>query len=87
MEDTTPKKTPRMMSREMLKDLFDLVSQHKEEYPDLYHYLALTWTSCHYNSTLYTGNITGMTIMQQHLRYFEKEYEDFLQKEIEKGNI
>ena len=87
MEDTTPKKTPRMMPREMLKDLFDLVSQHKEEYPDLYHYLSLTWTACHYDSTLYAGNVTGMTIMQKHLQYFEKEYEDFLQKEIRRGNI
>jgi hypothetical protein len=87
MEDTTPNKTPRMMPREMLKDLFDLVSLHKENYPDLYHYLALTWTACHYNSTLYTGNVTGMVMMQQHLRYFEKEYEDFLQKEVERGNI
>jgi hypothetical protein len=87
MEDTTPKKTPRLMPREMLKDLFDLVSLHKEEYPDLYHYLALTWSACHYNSTLYACNVTGMTMTQRHLSFFEKEYEDFLQKEIEKGNI
>jgi len=77
----------RLMPREMLKDLIDLVSSHKEEYPELYRYLMLTWTACHYDSTLYTVNITGSIVMQKHLRDFEKEYEDFLDKEIDKGNI
>ena len=76
-----------MMPRKMLKDLLDIVAQCKDEYPELYHYLSLTWTACHYDSTLYAGNVTGMTMMQQHLRYFEKEYEDFLKKEIERGNM
>jgi hypothetical protein len=87
MEDTNSKKVPRMMSREMLKDLMDLVSPHKEEYPELYNYLMLTWTACKYNSTLYACNITGMTMTQRHLSFFEPEYVEFLQKELDKGNL
>jgi hypothetical protein len=87
MEDTNFKKVPRMMSREMLKDLIDLISPHKDQYPELYNYLMLTWSSCHYNSTLYACNITGMTMTQRHLSFFESEYVQFLQKELDKGNL
>lgn len=87
MEDTNFKKVPRMMSREMLKDLIDLVSLHKDQYPELYSYLMLTWTACKYNSTLYACNITGMTMTQRHLSFFESEYVEFLQKELDKGNL
>lgn len=86
MEDTNSKKVPRMMSREMLKDLIDIVYPHKDQYQDLWHYLMLTWTACRYDSTLYACNITGMTMTQRHLSFFEKEYVEFLHKEILNGN-
>lgn len=74
------------MSRQMLKDLIDLISPHKDQYPDLWNYLMLTWTSCKYDSTLYACNITGMTMTQRHRSFFDKEYVDFLDKEILRGN-
>ena len=72
------------MNREMLRDLIDIVSPHKEEYPDLYEYLTITWTACHYNSTLYACNVTGMTICQRHLSEFDEEVIRFYKKEKEK---
>lgn len=62
-----------LMSREMLQELIDLVEPHKEEHPDLYDYLMLTWCSCHHNSTLYACNVTGMTMMQRHLSEFDEQ--------------
>lgn len=87
MEDTKFNKVPRLMSREMLEDLISLVKPHKDQYPDLWNYLMLTWTSCKYDSTLYACNITGMTIMQRHLSTFDDESVRFLQKEIDKGSV
>ena len=63
----------RLMSREMLQELISLVEPHKEEHSDLYDYLMLTWTSCHYNSTLYACNVDGMIIMQRHLSEFDEQ--------------
>lgn len=87
MEDTKLDNIPRMMSREMLKDLIDLIKPHKKDYPELYKYLMLTWTACHYNSTLIAGNITGLIMMQRHLSTFDDECIRFLQKEINSGTI
>lgn len=87
MEDTKLDNIPRMMSREMLKDLVNLVKPHKDQYPDLWTYLMLTWTSCKYDSTLYACNITGMTIMQRHFSVFDEECVRFLNKEINFGKI
>jgi hypothetical protein len=87
MEDTKFNKVPRLMSREMLEDLVNLVKPHKEEYPELYNYLMLTWSSCHYDSTLYACNITGMTMTQRHLSFFDDECIRFLKKEINNGKI
>jgi hypothetical protein len=87
MEDMKFNKVPRLMTREMLEDLVNLVKPHKEEYPELYNYLMLTWTACKYNSTLYACNVTGMIMCQRHLSFFEPEYIEFLQKEKDRGNI
>ena len=70
------------MSREMLKELIDLVELHKEEHPDLYKYLSITWTACHYNSTLYACNVDGMTVMQRHLSEFDSDIIRFYESEI-----
>ena len=72
----------RLMSREMLKELIDLVELHKEEHPDLYKYLSITWTACHYNSTLYACNVDGMTVMQRHLSEFDSDIIRFYESEI-----
>jgi hypothetical protein len=63
----------RLMSREMLKELINLVDTHKCDHPELYEYLMLTWTSCHYDSSLYACNITGSTILQRHLSEFDEQ--------------
>lgn len=73
------------MSREMLRELIDLVEPYKQEHLDLYEYLMMTWTACHYNSTLYACNVTGMTICQKHLSEFDDEIVRFYNKEREKG--
>ena len=70
------------MSREMLKELIDLVELHKEEHPDLYKYLSITWTACHYNSTLYACNVDGMTVMQRHSSEFDSDIIRFYESEI-----
>lgn len=75
------------MSREMLKDLIDLVTPHKKEYPDLYKYLMLTWTASHYNSTLIAANVTGLIMLQRHFSVFDEECVRFLNKEINSGKI
>lgn len=72
----------RLMSREMLRDLIDLVEPHKNKHPDLYDYLMLTWTSCNYNSTLYACNVDGMTIMQRHLSEFNEQDWRLYSKEL-----
>lgn len=72
----------RLMSREMLKDLIEIVEPHKEEKPELFKYLMMTWTSCHFDSTLYACNVTGMTICQRHLSIFDDECERFYEKTI-----
>lgn len=72
----------RLMSREMLRDLIDLVEPHKNKHPDLYDYLMLTWTSCNYNSTLYACNVDGMTIMQRHLSEFNEQDLRLYSKEL-----
>jgi hypothetical protein len=61
----------RLMSRQMLEELISLVEPHKEEHPELYKYLMLTWTSCHYDSTLYACNLSGATCLQWHLSEFK----------------
>ena len=63
----------RLMSREMLRELIDIIEPHKEEHPDLYDYLMLTWTSCHHDSTLYACNVTGMIMLQRHLSEFDEQ--------------
>jgi hypothetical protein len=73
----------RLMSREMLRELIDLVEPHKNKYPDLYDYLMLTWTSCYHNSTLYACNIDGMTIMQRHLSEFDEQDWRLYSKELD----
>jgi len=57
----------------MLKELINLVDTHKCDHPELYEYLMLTWTSCHYDSSLYVCNITGSTILQRHLSEFDEQ--------------
>jgi hypothetical protein len=68
----------------MLRELIDLVEPHKEEHPDLYKYLMITWTACRYDSSLYSCNVTGMTIMQRHLSEFDDEVMRFYEKEMAK---
>ena len=70
------------MSREMLRELIDLVEPHKEEHLDLYDYLMLTWTSCHYDSTLYACNVTGSIMLQKHLSEFNEQDWRLYHKEI-----
>ena len=72
----------RLMSREMLRELIDLVEPHKEKHPDLYDYLMLTWTSCHHDSTLYACNVTGSIILQKHLSEFDEQDWRHYHKEI-----
>jgi len=72
----------RLMSREMLRELIDLVEPHKYDHPELYKYLMITWTACRYDSTLYSCNVTGMTICQRHLSEFDDEIMRFYEKEM-----
>jgi len=71
----------RLMTREMLREIIDLVSPHKNDHPDLYDYLMLTWTSCNYNSTLYACNVDGMIMMQNHLSEFNEQDWRYYSKE------
>ena len=73
------------MSREMLRELIDLVEPHKEKHVKLYEYLTITWTACNYNSTLYACNVDGAIIMQKHLSEFDKNIIKFYQEEKKKG--
>jgi hypothetical protein len=75
----------RLMSREMLRELIDLVERHEEEHLELYKYLTITWTACHYNSTLYACNVDGMTVMQRHLSEFEPDIMRFYESEMDKS--
>jgi hypothetical protein len=75
----------RLMSREMLRQLIDIVEPQKDKYPDLYKYLTITWTACHYNSTLYACNVDGMTMMQRHLSEFEPDIMRFYESEMNKS--
>jgi hypothetical protein len=75
----------RLMSREMLRELIDLVEPHKEEHLELYKYLTITWTACHYNSTLYACNVDGMTVMQRHLSEFEPDIMRFYESEMDRS--
>ena len=74
----------RLMSREMLRELIDLVEPHKYDHPELYKYLMITWTACRYNSTLYACNVDGMVVMQRHLAEFEPDIIRFYESEIDK---
>ena len=74
----------RLMSREMLRELIDLVEPHKYDYPELYKYLMITWTACRYDSTLYACNVTGSIMLQKHLNEFEDEIIRFYEKEMAK---
>jgi hypothetical protein len=69
----------------MLGELINLIKPHKEDHPKLYEYLMITWTACHYNSTLYACNIDGAICLQQHLREFEQDIIEYYQKENNKG--
>ena len=73
----------RLMSREMLRELLILVEPHKEKHPDLYAYLATTWTACKYNSTLYAMNVTGAIVGQYHLQEFDESIETFYRHELD----
>jgi len=75
----------RLMSLEMLDELIDLIKPHKENHSKLYEYLMITWTACHYNSTLYACNIDGAVCLQQHLREFEQDIIRYYQKEANNG--
>ena len=75
----------RLMSREMLGELIDLIKPHKDNHSKLYEYLMITWTACHYNSTLYACNIDGAICLQQHLRKFEQDIIEYYQKEKNNG--
>jgi hypothetical protein len=75
----------RLMSREMLKDLILLVEPHKDNHQEIYEYLMMTWTSCHYDSTLYACSLTGSIMLQKHLTDFDEENIRFYQKEKENG--
>jgi aspartyl/asparaginyl beta-hydroxylase (cupin superfamily) len=72
----------RLMSREMLRELIDLVEPHKYDHPELYKYLMITWTACRYDSTLYACNVTGSIMLQKHLSEFEDEIIRFYEKEM-----
>jgi len=72
----------RLMSREMLRELIDLVEPHKYDHPELYKYLMITWTACRYDSTLYACNVTGSIMLQRHLSEFEDEIIRFYEKEM-----
>ena len=75
----------RLMSREMLKELITLIEPHKESHSELYEYLTMTWTACHYNSTLYACNVSGAVCLQHHLSEFDADIVHFYEKEKEKG--
>lgn len=75
----------RLMTREMLKELISLVEPHKEEHSELYKYLTITWTACHYNSTLYACNVSGATCLQYHLSDFDDDIIRFYEQETKKG--
>ena len=75
----------RLMSREMLKELITLVEPHKESHSELYEYLTMTWTACHYNSTLYACNVSGAVCLQQHLSDFDADIVSYYEKEKSKG--
>ena len=75
----------RLMSREMLRELITLVEPHKESHSELYEYLMMTWTACHYNSTLYACNVSGATCLQYHLSKFDEDTIHFYEKEKDKG--
>lgn len=70
------------MSREMLKELIDLVEPHRHDHPELYKYLMITWTACKYDSSLYACNVTGSIMLQKHLKEFEDEIMKFYEKEM-----
>ena len=74
----------RLMSREMLQELIELIELHKEEHPELYKYLTITWTACHYNSTLYACNVDGAICLQRHLAEFEPDIMRFYESEMNK---
>jgi len=75
----------RLMSREMLKELITLIEPHKDDHPELYEYLMMTWTACHYDSTLYACNVTGAICLQRHLSEFDDDIVRFYEKERDKG--
>ena len=75
----------RLMSREMLGELIDLIKPHKDNHSKLYEYLMITWTACHYNSTLYACNIDGAICLQRHLTKFEQDIIEYYQKEKNNG--
>ena len=75
----------RLMSREMLKELITLIEPHKNSHSELYEYLTMTWTACHYNSTLYACNVSGATCLQYHLSDFDKDIVSYYEKEKERG--
>jgi flavorubredoxin len=75
----------RLMSREMLRELISLIEPHKDNHQELYEYLMITWTACHYDSTLYSCNVTGMTVCQYHLSTFDDEVMRFYEKEKQKN--
>jgi hypothetical protein len=75
----------RLMSREMLRELITLIEPHKDSHSELYEYLMITWTSCHYNSTLYACNVSGATCLQYHLSEFDEDIMNFYKKEQSKG--
>jgi aspartyl/asparaginyl beta-hydroxylase (cupin superfamily) len=66
----------------MLQELISLVEPHKQDHPELYKYLMITWTACRYDSTLYACNITGSIMLQKHLSEFEDETIRFYDKEM-----
>ena len=74
----------RLMSREMLQELINLVEPHKHDHSELYRYLMLTWTACRYDSSLYACNVTGSIMLQKHLSEFEDEIVRFYEKEMAK---
>ena len=75
----------RLMSREMLRQLIDIVEPHKEEHLELYKYLTITWTACHYDSTLYACNVSGAICLQRHLSEFEPDIMRFYESEMDRS--
>ena len=73
------------MIREMLKELIDIVKQYKNDHPELYKYLTVTYTACKYDSTLYACNLTGSIMLQRHLQEFEPDILRFYENEINKN--